>query len=56
MQLQSNFIVIWYIEANMCAPVLLNLLNLLQKCDKMLSKALHLSLFLNLFNDTQALI
>ena len=37
-------------ESNICAPVLLNLLNLFRKRDIMLSKPRILSLFLNLFN------
>ena len=46
-------------ESNIRAPVLLNLLNLLQKSDKMLGKPCILSLFLNLFyksNKTWALM
>ena len=38
------------IESNIHALVLLNLLNLLQKRDKMLGKPRILSLFPNLFN------
>ena len=44
---------------NICAPVLLNLLNLLWKSDKMLGKPYILALFLNLsnkFNKTWALM
>ena len=37
-------------SSKICAPVLLNLLNLLQKRDKMLGKPHILSLFLNSFN------
>ena len=42
----------WGIQrySNICAPVLLNLLNSLRKRDKMLSKPHILSLFLNSFN------
>ena len=46
----SNFNVMWSIETNIHAPVLLNLLNLLRKRDKMLGKPHILSLFPNLFN------
>ena len=45
-----NLNVTWKIESNICAPVLLNLLNLLRKRDKMLGKPRILSLFHNLFN------
>ena len=38
MRFQSNLNVICYIESNMRALVLLNLLNLLRKRDKMLGK------------------
>ena len=38
------------IASNICAPVLLNLLNLLQKRDKKLSKPHILSRFFNWFN------
>ena len=37
------------IESNTCGPVLLNLLNLLQKRDKMLDSPNFLSLFLKSF-------
>ena len=37
-------------ESNICSPVLLNLLNLLQKIDKILGKPPIWSLFLNSFN------
>ena len=40
----------WWVESNIPASVLLNLLNSLQKSDKMLGKPHILSLFLNLFN------
>ena len=46
-------------ESNVPAPVLLNLLNLFQKSDKMLGKPRILSLFLKLinnFNKTRALM
>ena len=39
------------LESNFHALVLLNLLNLLRKRDKMLGKPRILSLFLNLFNE-----
>ena len=38
------------LETNIHAPVLLNLLNLLRKSDKMIGKPHILSLFSNLFN------
>ena len=40
MRFESNVNVLWYIESNSHAPVLLNLLNLLRKSDKMLGKRL----------------
>ena len=40
----------WLIESNIRAPVLLNLLNLLQKSDKMHGKPRFLYIFPNLFN------
>ena len=57
--LLSNFNVMWSIESYIRALVLLNLLNLLPKSDKMLSKAGILSLvhnLLNKFNKTWALV
>ena len=42
--------VIWQIESNIRALVLLNLLNLMRKRDKMLGKPHILSLSLNSFN------
>ena len=50
MRFQSNLYVIWLIESNIHAPVLLNLSNSLRKNDKMLGKPRILSLFLNSFN------
>ena len=47
---QSNLNVIWYIESNIHALVLFNLLNLLRKRDKRLGKPGISSLFPNLFN------
>ena len=46
----NNFNALWQIESNIRAPVLLNLLNLLQKRDKMLGKPGILYLFVNSFN------
>ena len=46
----SNFNIIWSIESNICAPVLLDLSNLLRKSDKMRGKPRILSLFLNSFD------
>ena len=50
MRFQSNLNVIWQIESNIRALVLLNLLNSLRKRDKMLSKPRIFSLSLNSFN------
>ena len=50
MWFQNNFNVIWLIESNIHAPVFFDLLNLLQKSNKMLDKPRILSLFSNLFN------
>ena len=47
MGFQSNLNAIWKIESNIHALVLSNLLNLLQKSDKMIGKPHILSLFLN---------
>ena len=46
----SNFNVMWQIESNIRAPVILNAINSLQKSVKMLGKLWILSLFLNSFN------
>ena len=54
MNLQSNLNVIWSIESNIRAIVLLNILNSLRKRDKMLGKPRILSLFPNLFNKFSA--
>ena len=48
--IKSYVHVMLLIVSNIRAPVLLNLLNLLQKSDKMLSKPRILSLFLNSFD------
>ena len=57
---QNNFYAICYIESNIAAPVLLNLLNLLRKSDKMISKPRIWSVFpldsLNKLNNTWALM
>ena len=50
MNFQSNLNVIWLIESNICALVLLNILNSLPKRNKMLGKPRILSLFPNSFN------
>ena len=50
LRFQSSFRVIWLIQSNMHAPVLLNFLKLLRKRDKMLDKPHMLSLFPNLFD------
>ena len=46
---QSSFKYFERVESNICALVLLNLINLLRKRDEMLSKPHTLSLFFNLF-------
>ena len=59
MRFQSNLNAIWYVESNIRAPVLLNLLNSLRTRDKMLDKPRNLSLFpnsFNKFNKTRALM
>ena len=50
LRFQSNLKCHMLIESNIHALVLLNLLNLLRKRDKMFGKPHILSLYLNLFN------
>ena len=60
MWFQSNCTKIWQIESNIHAPVVMNLLNLPQKSDKVLIRAENFYLFtstcFNKLNNTWALI